>query len=67
MLNGTTLHPASQCKMYRMFTRTNGVLTLDVESFNGSFRGELDLSQFNAAPGSHLSCHSFESQWAFPT
>ena len=27
----------------------------------------VDLSRFSAAPSSHLSCNSFESQWAFPT
>ena len=28
---------------------------------------KMDLSRFSAAPGSHLSCHSFESQGAFPS
>jgi len=28
---------------------------------------KVDLSHFNAAPITHLSGYSFESQWAFPT
>ena len=28
---------------------------------------QLVLSRFSAAPSSHLSGYSFESQWAFPT
>jgi hypothetical protein len=28
---------------------------------------KVDVSRFSAAPGSQLSSHTFESQWAFPS
>jgi hypothetical protein len=31
------------------------------------FECGLDVSRFSAAPGSQLSSHTFESQWAFPS